>query len=481
MLAAHWSAAAAGAVGLALALALALAVFDIGAEVGLGPGPALLGAGAEALHNAATILWIIFPALALHEFQRRTGAVDRIRATLAGLTEDRRLQALLIAWFFALFAEGAAGFGTPVALAAPLLVGLGFAPVRAVALALLGHAAGVSFGAVGTPVLAQAELTGIPARDIAAGAALMHALLGWILLVALMRLAADGESRGPVFGWTLLAGAAFFAPSLVLATLAGPELATLGGALVGAFVFAGFLWPRRPSGAAPVQAGALLRDLAPYLLVLALVLVTRLVGPVQEAAQGVVLGWSLHDAFRATFQPLYHPGTMLLAGLVAGALATGRVGAVGPAMAAAARRLLLVAVALAAMLALSRVMVHGGMIAALAGEAARTGRAWPLIAPAIGVLGTFVTGSATASNILFSDLQLRAAAEIGLPPAAMAAGQSFGAAVGNVLAPHNVIAGSATVGLQNREGEVLALTIAPGLLYAAAGGGLLYAFVSLTH
>ena len=148
------SAVVAGSVALAVALVLTATSFDLaggtsGSEVRAG-----LGAFAEAVHTTATILWIILPALAIFEFQRRGGAIERIRDTLAALTEDCRIQVLLIAWFFGLFMEGAAGFGTPVALAAPLLVGLGHAPVRAVTLALLGHAAGVSFGALGTPVLA---------------------------------------------------------------------------------------------------------------------------------------------------------------------------------------------------------------------------------------------------------------------------------------------------------------------------------------
>jgi lactate permease len=471
----QWSAALAGAVGLGVALALALAVFDVGAATGLAVPQALSGVLAEALHATGVILWIILPALGLYELQRRTGAFDRIRSTLTGLTDDRRLQALLIAWFFGLFMEGAAGFGTPVALAAPLLVGLGFPPVRAVALALVGHAAGVTFGAVGTPVITQSEITGLPARDIAAIAALMHAILGTMLVVALARLASDGPLDAAVLGWCALAAAAFLGPSLLLATLAGPELPTLGGALIGGAAFAALLWRR--GGGGRVGSGpdrGLLADLAPYLVVLGLVLATRLVAPLREVLQDATLAWRLHDTFSSSFQPLYHPGTLLLAGLLTGAVLTGRAAEVPAALAAAVRRLLPVALALFVMLALSRTMVHSGMVEALADAAARIGTLWPLVAPAIGVLGTFVTGSATASNILFTEFQLGTAAALALPPAAMAAAQSFGAAIGNVIAPHNIIAGSATVGIQGREGEVLARTVRVCAVYALAGGALLF-------
>lgn len=131
-----------------------------------------------------------------------------------------------------------------------MLLGIGYSPIRAVTLALLGHAAGVSFGAVGTPTLAQLELTGIGAEALAGHVALLHACLGWILLFAMVRLADDGPVTRSEIGWTLLAGICFFLPFLALAFLAGPELPSLAGALIGTAVFVTLLRdaaPRRPS------------------------------------------------------------------------------------------------------------------------------------------------------------------------------------------------------------------------------------------
>jgi lactate permease len=462
------SAAVAGTAGLFVVLLLWLTVFEPTRDPPSDELRIALGASLEAIHSTSTILWIIWPALAIFEFQRRAGAIERIRDTLAALTCERRLQALLIAWFFGLFMEGAAGFGTPVALAAPLLVGLGYSPVRAVALALLGHAAGVSFGAVGTPVLAQVELAGLDGGELAVRTAVLHALAGPILLLIMVRLAGDDALTRFDLGWTGLAALCFFVPSLVLATLAGPELPTLGGALIGAIAFVLFLQHRRTGPRASLRR--LLPDLAPYLLILLLVLATRLIPPVQQLLAGLVLAWSFDGMFRGSFQPFYHPGTILFLGLFLGALGTGRAALIGAAMAAAMRRLLPVALALLVMLALSRLMVHSGMIAELAAAAAVAGPAWPLVAPLIGVLGTFITGSATASNILFTELQMSTAASLGLPPLAMAAAQGFGAAIGNVIAPHNIIAGSATVGLVGREGDILARTALPCAIYAGIGG-----------
>src|SRR5262245_8665505 len=179
----RWSAANAGLVGLAAAVVGAIGFFGFGTSVHgeQGIAGALIGTGAEAAFSAVDILWIILPALSLYELQQRSGAIDAIRTGLISLSSDKTLLAIIIAWFFALFMEGAAGFGTPIALAAPLLVSLGFRPVVAVALPLIGHVAGTSFGALGTPILAQADVSGISGDKIAPKAASWHAILAPLL------------------------------------------------------------------------------------------------------------------------------------------------------------------------------------------------------------------------------------------------------------------------------------------------------------
>ncbi len=169
---------------------------------------------------------------------------------------------------------------------------------------------------------------------------------------------------------------------------------------------------------------------------------------------------------------LYHPGTMLLFGFLAGALwQRAPREDVAHAVRSAARQLVPVTLALVAMLGLSRVMVYAGMIDALAvAAAAAAGGLWPLFSPFVGVLGTFVTGSATASNILFTDFQQATAERLGLSVAALLGAQGFGAAVGNIICPHNIIAAGATVSLAGREGEVLRRTLGVALLYAFLGG-----------
>jgi lactate permease len=468
----RWPAARAGGVALIVALAISMAAFDPSA----GTDSAVVGlAGTltEALFSTATILWIILPALMLFEFRNRTGAIVEIRNALSGLTTNRRLQAILIAWFFGLFIEGAAGFGTPVALGAPLLAGLGYPPVRAVVLALLGHAAGVSFGAVGTPTLVQVELSGLDPRALASTVAGLHASVGLILLLAMVRIAGDGPLSRSDIGWSVIAAVCFFTPFFAIATLAGPEVPSLGGALVGLSVFV--LALRLRSDAPAPKVTGLFADFGPYLAILLLVLATRLIGPVTDAALALSLDWTMADGrFSGAFQPFYHPGTLLFAGLVLSAVLTRRTAMLSSSLLAAIGRLLPVALALGVMIVLSRLMVQSGMIDELASAAALVGRAWPLVAPFVGMLGTFLSGSATTSNILFTDLQMVTASSLSLTPVTMVAAQGFGSAIGNVVAPHNIIAGCATVGLSGLEGEILRQTFVPALVYTVAGGILIY-------
>jgi lactate permease len=473
----RWSAAKAGAAGLLLAWALALALFDFGAAAGQAPMLARhAGVLAEAGFLALGILWILLPALALHEHQQRCGATEALRAGLARVSDRPALQMLLLGWCLGLFLEGAAGFGTPIALVAPLLVGLGVPALTAVVLALLGHAAGVCFGALGTPVLAQAALTGVPAPDIAWRSAALQALLGGVLMAFFVRtLSAAGLGRVGA-GWATLAAAGFLLPSLGLAAWLGPELATLGAALLSAAAVVAVLHGRRSrSGESADAAPALGRALWPYAVLVLAVLATRALPPLHGALNEVVLQWQVFGRYSGRLQPLTHPGTLLFLALLLGARLQGvPLRALGPPLMLALARLRPVALALLAMLCLSRLLLDAGMVQALQLAAvAALGQAWPLLAPALGALGSFVTGSATASNVLFSSLQAQTAQALGLPVAWLLAGQSLGAAVGNIVCPHNIVAGAATVGLAGREAEVLRRTWLPCMVYLVLAGLLL--------
>jgi len=494
MLGLQWSAAKAGGAGLLLTIIIATSVFDFGSQVlpELGVFGANAGALAEAVFIALTILWIIFPALCIHELQQNSGAMDQLRNTIGGLSPDPRIAALLIAWFFALFMEGAAGFGTSAALVAPFLVGLGFGKVEAVTIVLIGHAIGVSFGAIGTPVLPQMAVTPYSGLELSAATAIYHTLLGGLMALWVMvlvnrsissRLTAQPSAHNPsaqkgigIWFWTLAAAVLFLLPFYLI----GPELPTLGGAMAGGLMFVGLLLLVRKRRTGKQQTasspGSVWSAAAPYLILVALILLTRLLSPLQQGLSNITLHWQF-DVFSGNIAWLYHPGTMLFISFIAGAwcqreLLNDSVQAhILQAMSKALRRLLPVTLALIAMLGLSRIMVHAGMIETLAEmAAASTGNLWPLLAPFVGVLGTFVTGSATASNILFTEFQQSSAQRLGLSVPGLLGAQGFGAAVGNMICPHNIIAASATVHLSGKEGEVLKRTLGVMFIYTLLGG-----------
>lgn len=534
----RWPASRAGVVGASLALVIGIVAF--GFARGTPPDTTAVGAlggtFGEALFTSAAILWIVLPALAIHHLQVGTGATDRLRIALSGLAADPRLLALLIGWFFALFVEGAAGFGASVALAAPFLVGMGYRALDAVVVAMLGHAIGVSFGAIGTPIVPQVAASGLTGLEIAGATANLHIITGWALLIVMVLVASkamDRPARGAIWGWTALAGVAFLVPFWLIATFIGPELPTLGGALIGAGIFVAALrlaGKGEEAGASPGSfepspdtlpteigtlptatgraevseadsgsrateetdgtrapavvetpptAGELLLAGAPYLVLIGLVLVTRLIAPVNETLGSLQLAWSLPGGFQGSFAPLTHPGTLLVVSFLLGA-AIQRVGAsaLRSALQTTLGQLGGVTIALVAMLSLARIMVHSGMTEALAEAAAgAAGGAWPVLAPMVGVLGTFVTGSATASNVLFTDLQIATADALGLPQLPMQGAQGYGAAVGNIICPHNIVAAGATVGLTGGEGDVMRRTLLPAVLYALAGGVVLLVVV----
>jgi len=493
MLGFRWSAAKAGSAVLLLTVALATLYFGFGTRLlpELGVAGAVSGALAEAVFGAATILWIIFPALCIYELQQASGAIARIQQGISSLSADPRITALLIAWFFALFMEGAAGFGTAAALAAPFLVSMGYGKVEAVAIVLIGHGIGVSFGAIGTPILPLAAATPFSAIELSGSIAAYHLLLGGLMALFVMHFIKQaapqqGEAQRSIWLWALAAAALFLLPFYLIARYVGPELPTLGGSLVGAAIFVSclLLWRKRLRSAPGSDKtashhqsiGELATAAAPYLVLTGLILLTRLVSPIQEALSHTVLQWQF-NVFEGRVAYLYHPGTLLFMSFIGGAwwqrqlLSRNMKAEMSGAMCRALRRLMPVALALTAMLGLSRIMVHSQMIETLAISAATSaGSLWPLFAPFVGVLGTFVTGSATASNILFTEFQQASAEQSGHSALGLQGAQGFGAAVGNLIAPHNIIAASAVVGLSGKEGEVLRRTLLVTLVYTLMGG-----------
>lgn len=479
----------------------------------------------EGLMIALSILWIVFGAILLLNTLTASGALNTIRQSFSQITRDRRVQVIIISWLFGAFIEGAAGFGTPAAIGAPLLVALGFPPLAAVVLALVADSSPVTFGAVGTPIvigMAQglADAPGLPAgegeffiflRAVAVQAVQIDVFIGsfipLFLSAFLTRFFGQNKSwREGLALWpfALFAGLSFTLPALLVATLFGPEFPSILGGMVGLAVVVtaarrGFLLPDEPwtfgrNETAVFETPPTLSlriSWVPYLLVAGLLVLSRLdVLPFKQWLQSVRLSWNgiLGTQINAVIEPLYLPGTIfLLVVLLTIGLHRMNRNQVREAINASVGKLLGTAVALGSALPMVRIFINSTVndaglssmpieLAALAATAA--GGSWPLIAPLVGGLGSFISGSATFSNMMFSLFQVSAANRIGLSEQLVLALQALGANAGNMICVLNVVAASSVVGLQGQEGRVINFTLGPMLFYSLGAGlvGLLLAY-----
>ena len=493
---------------------------------------------------AIEILWIVFGALVLLYTLMRSGAVDRINTGFATISDDRRVQVILLGFFLATFMEGVAGFGTPAAVVAPLLLALGFPALAAVIAALIGHAIATVFGAVGTPVIVGyqtplgaveeqiADGTGMTVAQYSAEAGVYAALFNGILGILMPLVAVGmvvyffGEERTikPVMGVVPLAvvsGFAFAVPYVATAYIVGPELpslfaAMIGGAVVVGLLKAGYLEPKdewefpprdewpdhwvgsiEPGGeeaksdavaADTTPSMGLLRAWSPYIILAGLLIATRMIEPLAAFLQAgpiLAIGWDVFGTgLEGAIRWAYVPGTWLLvSALIAVPLFGMSRDEVTGAWKEAGSKIVSPAIVLFFVIAMVEIMlntdahegalVDGSMIVVLAdGTAALFGPAYPMIAPAVGMVGAFVAGSITVSNITFAAFQFEVGLALDMPTTILVASQSIGAAIGNIIAIHNVIAALATVGMVGATGRVIRLNLIP-LLYYLIGGGIL--------
>lgn len=482
------------AAGLLIAAALALTVWR------LSPRLTLLAVFEGGMLAVWPILWVIFAAIFTYNVTVDAGAMDEIRSLLAAVSADRRVQALVIAWGFGAFLEGVAGFGTAVAIAAAILIGLGFDPRLAAVVCLLANTAPVAFGGAGLPVITLARVTGLDQRTLGVDAALQLTPLVLLLPLALALVITrrTGDLKG-VVGAALAAGLGFAAPALALASWIGPELPTILGALCS--ILAVVLWVRvfpprtewrfaadRPTAPeAPAIAASARRQLrawSPYVIMLALFLAANGVAPVRELLGRITTRLTIYDGPGGSPLPIswiLTPGTLIMTAAIAG----GRIqGASARVLAGALRRtglqLARPAATIIALVAMARVMTHSGMIGSIAvALAAGAGPLAPLLAPFIGALGAFVTGSDTNSNVLFGSLQQQTALLIGADPRWLAAANAAGATAGKMISPQSIAVAVAATGQQGSEGNILRAMLGYCALYTLLLGLIVLAGAAL--
>lgn len=509
----RWPARQAMPVALVVVAAIGLAVWRL-------PPVMVAASTVEGLTIALNILYIVFGALLLLATLQASGAIATIKQSFLQISPDRRVQAIIVAWLFGSFIEGAAGFGTPAAVAGPLLLALGFPAAAAVTMGLLIQSTPVTFGAIGTPILLGVR-TGLASPEveayIAAGpgtwsvylhhiavqAAALHAIAGTFMPLVLCvfltgffgprRSFSEGLGAWP---FALFAGLAMTVPYFLAALLLGPEFPSLIAGLVGLAVVVtaarkGFLVPGEKFDFGPRQSwpadwtGSVAGDESriregmtpvkawfPYLLVAGLLVLTRLpeLG-LGKALTALQLTWPnlLGTGLAARFDPFYSPGFIFLVVSLA-VLAAHKMSLreAGNAWRAAGGQILAAAPALLFAVPMVRVFINSGagdaglasMPLTLAdGMANLAGGVWPLLAPWVGALGAFIAGSNTVSNMMFSLFQWSVSAQVGVDRELIVAASSVGAAAGNMIAVHNVVAAAAVVGLIGAEGALIRRTI----------------------
>lgn len=472
MIALNWGGSKAGIAGWAAAVVISVVAF--GADLSL-----LWVAFGRGLLLAVYVLYIIWMALLLYHVVNEAGAIEVLGQELPGLAADRAGQALLLAWVFGSFLQGASGYGVPAAVIAPLLVGLHFPPNAAVAVALLGHGWAVSFGSLGASYLALMAATGLPGEVMASESALVLAIacfgcgLG-VLLTAGGRHALR-ERWFFLVALTVVMGGVQWA----LAVAGLWTMAALGAGMAGLVVSAILL--RRGAGiGSSLNVRRLAAAFVPYLLLVIIIVAGQvlLAEPLDVVelnlnfpAVETSFGWRTEAGTGRSISLFGHAGALLLYASVAAYFWFRRRGTFRKEQAYEARVIVAKAarasvkstVSIVALVAMALTMEHAGMTQLLAlALSENTGALFPFLSPFIGALGAFVTGSNTNSNVIFGQLQQQTALALGVSVAIILAVQTAGGALGGVFAPAKVVVGVSTVSGAD-EGKVLRIATAYGM------------------
>ena len=494
-----------GLVALAVALLVSILVYDV--PVGQSLDMALEGAA----FGLFPIMWIVVNAIWIYNMTEHTGHFAVLRRSFATISDDQRIQAVIIAFCFGALIEGLAGFGAPVAITAVMLLALGFSPLKAAALALIGNTAPVAFGSIATPIVTLAAQTELPFEDLGAMVGRQTPFLALIVPLILVGVVDGGRGIRQTWPAALIAGVSFAVAQFVCSNYISVELTDLVAALVSTFVLVGFLRVWKPSepllgersgGPRPAIAGAAaddpalersirLRDqeqdspreqleaYAPYIIIVVVFAIAKLVDPVEqflfEISGGTGFGtddktvngfaWPGLDIMGADGEPpsaqtfafsfFDTPGTVVLfCGLLT--IAVLRVN-LGDALRIYGKTLDQLKLAIVTVMAVLGARVcdephrHDDHARPLD---RRIGGLFAFLSPIIGWLGVAITGSDTSSNALFGALQVEAAKEAGLSDVLLASANSSGGVLGKMISPQNLAIGAAAVGLAGKEGDI---------------------------
>ncbi|KGG86313.1 MULTISPECIES: L-lactate permease [Comamonas] len=490
----------AGTITVALSLAVALLFYRM-------PVANALAAGVYGFfYGLWPIAWIIVAAVFLYKVSVKTGQFDIIRSSILSVTEDQRLQLILVGFCFGAFLEGAAGFGAPVAITAALLVGLGFRPLYAAGLCLIGNTAPVAFGAMGIPVIVAGQVSGVDVMAISQMAGRQLPFMTIIVLFWLMAIM-DGW-RGVKETWpaVLVGGGSFALGQFLTANYIGPELPDITSAifaLVTLTTFLKFWQPKRifrfdtEPGAAKIQTtapaklttGMVIKAWSPFIILTAMVTIWSL----KPFKALFASGGALSGTVLSIPVPMLHNLVQKMAPVVAAPTPYGAVysfnwlSATGTAILIAAvlailllrlkpavavqtlgetfKELALPIYSIGMVLAFAFIANYSGLSTTLAMALAHTGKAFAFFSPFLGWVGVFLTGSDTSANALFGALQATTAAQLGLPEVLAVTANTTGGVTGKMISPQSIAIACAAVGLAGKESDLFRFTVKHSLAF----------------
>jgi lactate permease len=499
MIGRHWGGSKAGPAGLLTAVFVGVLFFGAGGQL-------ILVALAKAVLLSLFVLYIIWMALLLYHTVNDAGAITAIGQELPGVAQGRAAQALLLAWIFGSFLQGATGFGVPAAVVAPLLMGVGFAASPAVVIALIGHAWAVTFGSLGSSFISLIAATGIPGVELADPVSAMLGVAALGCGLAILWLVDRGAAVRRRGLFVLLLTLVMAGTQWLIARAGLYTLASLGAGLAGLLIAIPLLSRESRRSQATANNWApedrrnhLLIAFLPYCILIAVVVAGQLIFP--DLLDQVVInpqypevctaqGFCTAQVEGRSISLFGHGGALLLYATVLiflwyrwrGTLST------APSTAYSAKTILSKTVrgsikptvGIYTLVAMAVIMEHAGMTQLLAEVLSRSGPLFPFLSPYIGALGAFMTGSNTNSNVVFGELQRQTAVALGISVPLILAAQTAGGAIGSSFAPAKVIVGASTVPGAS-EGEVMRVATRAGVIVIALIGVFVWVAVVLAR
>ncbi|HZS47676.1 MAG TPA: L-lactate permease [Blastocatellia bacterium] len=513
----HIKAHIAALAGLASSLIIAIAVFGMPVKL------ASIAAAYGAAYGLLPIGWIVLNAIFVYDITLITGKFEVVKSTIAGIASDRRIQALLIAFCFGAFIEGAAGFGTPVAISAAMLIGLGFKPLPAAGLSLIGNTAPVAFGALGTPVITLGQVTGIPANTLSAMVGRQLPLFALIIPFWIVWAMAGRKGVREVWPACLVSGLSFAIVQFLISNFYGPTLVDIGASVVSIaslLILLQFWQPRsiwrfphetepvaqpQPEQIAPLMTSPFATKAIttterrvsfregvvawrPWVVLSVVVFVWGLTGvkawmnsfsklyPVPVLNKAVfrvppVVSVAKAEEVIYRLDWLSATGTgLLLSGLISGTILGLSPLKLAKIFWGTLKRTRHSLLTIAAMLALGYTTRYGGLDATMGLAFASTGALFPFFSPILGWLGVALTGSDTSSNILFGNLQQVTARQLGISPVLASAANSSGGVMGKMIDAQSIVVAGVATGQAGEEGRILRYVFIHSLVLAALVG-----------